>query len=150
MKKLLAGLVAIALFSGCKKDKEEDFTERDQQIIKQYIADHNLDAQSTTSGLHYVIETQGTGPQPSSDSDVRVKYKGYLPSGAIFDQSSSSGSKFNLTQVIKGWQEGIPKFKEGGSGILLIPSALGYGDRATGDIPANAVLIFEIDLLEVY
>jgi len=54
-----------------------------------------------------------------------------------------------LTNVIQGWQEGIPLFSEGGSGILLIPSALGYGNQSIGNIPANSVLIFEVTLINV-
>ena len=53
---------------------------------------------------------------------------------------------FPLSNVIQGWQEGIPLFSEGGSGVLLIPSALGYGGQAVGSIPANSVLIFEVSL----
>ena len=56
---------------------------------------------------------------------------------------------FPLSGVIQGWQEGIPLFKEGGSGILLIPSALGYGSQSVGSIPANSVLIFDINLIDV-
>ena len=66
-----------------------------------------------------------------------------------FDQSSSNGITFPLSGVIQGWQEGIPLFKEGGSGILLIPSALGYGSQSVGTIPANSVLIFDINLIDV-
>jgi FKBP-type peptidyl-prolyl cis-trans isomerase FkpA len=51
--------------------------------------------------------------------------------------------------VIQGWQEGIPLFSEGGSGILIIPSALGYGNQAIGNIPRNSVLIFEVNLIDV-
>jgi FKBP-type peptidyl-prolyl cis-trans isomerase len=54
-----------------------------------------------------------------------------------------------LQNVILGWTEGIPYFKEGGSGKLLIPSALAYGPNGTTGIPPNSVLIFEIELIEV-
>lgn len=148
MKKWMFVLLMPALLINCKKE-QEDFTARDQELIAQYIQDHNLDAQATASGLHYVIEEQGSGNFPTGSSNVTVKYKGYLTNGAIFDQSKDAGITFNLSQVIKGWQEGIPKFRAGGSGILLIPSALGYGGQARPDIPANSVLIFEIELKEV-
>ena len=86
--------------------------------------------------------------QPTSSSYVTVVYKGYLTDGNVFDQSKSTGLGISLTNVIKGWQEGIPYFKVGGKGKLLIPSALGYGAQTQGNIPANSVLIFDITLLD--
>jgi FKBP-type peptidyl-prolyl cis-trans isomerase FkpA len=86
---------------------------------------------------------------PNINSLVTVAYKGTLTDGTIFDQSSSSGATFPLSNVIQGWQEGIPLFSEGGSGILLIPSALGYGSQPVGNIPENSVLIFEVTLLNI-
>jgi FKBP-type peptidyl-prolyl cis-trans isomerase FkpA len=84
-----------------------------------------------------------------AESTVTVAYKGYLTDGTVFDESDSNGITFSLRNVIQGWQEGIPLFKEGGSGMLLIPSALGYGSSSQGQIPANSVLIFEITLIDV-
>jgi FKBP-type peptidyl-prolyl cis-trans isomerase FkpA len=72
-----------------------------------------------------------------------------LTDGSVFDQSNSAGVSFNLTSVIQGWQEGIPYFKKGGKGKLLIPSALGYGTQGTSGISPNSVLIFDINLLDV-
>jgi FKBP-type peptidyl-prolyl cis-trans isomerase FkpA len=80
---------------------------------------------------------------------VRVAYKGYFVDGSVFDESSEQGISFNLQQVIKGWTEGIPLFKEGGNGILLIPSALAYGTKDKGSVPANSVLLFDVKLIEV-
>jgi len=99
--------------------------------------------------LYYVVNNIGNGDIPDINSIVTVAYKGTLTDGTIFDQSGSGGATFPLSNVIQGWQEGIPLFSEGGSGILLIPSALGYGGQAVGSIPANSVLIFEVTLLNV-
>ena len=99
--------------------------------------------------MYYVINTNGNGNVPNINSIVTVAYKGTLTDGTIFDQSDASGLTFPLTNVIQGWQEGIPLFSEGGSGILLIPSALGYGNQSIGNIPANSVLIFEVTLINV-
>ncbi len=144
---LLTILILNVLFFSCKK--KVDQATSDDRIIKQYISDNNLNATATGSGLYYVISTQGTGAQPNSGSTVTVKYKGYLTNGTVFDQTGNSGASFGLGNVIKGWQEGIPLFKKGGKGMLLIPSALGYGDQAQGSIPANSVLIFDIELMDV-
>lgn len=150
MQKSIWAFVLLLCFSQCKKKETVDQVKADEEIIAKYIADHNLNAKATGSGLYYVIETQGNGTQPASNSSVRVNYKGYLTNGNVFDQSKAGGFSTKLTQVIKGWQEGIPYFKAGGKGILLIPSALGYGNQAQGKIPANSVLIFDIELLDVF
>ncbi len=153
--KIITGIISVfiialvSLIISCKKKKAKDQAKTDNDIITKYIADNKLNAQSTSDGLYYVITTQGTGAQPNASSNVTVNYKGYLTNGTVFDQSASTGLSFGLTSVIKGWQEGIPLFKKGGKGILLIPSALGYGDQASGSIPANSVLIFDITLINV-
>ncbi len=145
---LLISLVIVATCISCKKRKVSTQVKEDEKIITDYISNNGLNATATGSGLYYVISTEGTGQQPNSGSTVTVKYKGYLKDQSVFDQNTNGGT-FSLSGVIKGWQEGIPYFKKGGKGILLIPSALGYGDKATGKIPANSVLIFDIDLVNV-
>ncbi|MEJ6499819.1 MAG: FKBP-type peptidyl-prolyl cis-trans isomerase [Cryomorphaceae bacterium] len=144
---VLTLLSSIFIVSSCTKNFRS--TQLDEKIILQYISDNNLNAEPTGSGLYYVVDNYGNGDVPNIQSIVTVAYKGTLTDGTIFDQSGASGATFPLTHVIQGWQEGIPLFSEGGSGILLIPSALGYGNQAIGSIPANSVLIFEVTLLNV-
>ena len=147
MKKNFTFIILLLILISCKKKKTVDQAAIDQDIITSYISSHQLTATATGSGLYYVIKTQGTGANPGANSDVTVVYKGYLTTGTVFDQSSSAGININLASVIKGWQEGIPYFKKGGGkGILLIPSTLGYGSQATSSIPANSVLIFDVEL----
>lgn len=134
--------------SACKKD-EVDQRAIDDEIILKYIADHDYTATKTSSGLYYVIDVQGTGSYPTIDSTVTVAYVGKLANGGIFDQSNSLGATFPLANVIQGWKEGIPYFNEGGAGVLLIPSHLGYGEGGSASIPSNSVLIFEIELIDV-
>jgi FKBP-type peptidyl-prolyl cis-trans isomerase FkpA len=140
--------VAIGVvFTACKKKLTQE--EADEKIIKQYISDKGLNAKATGSGLYYVVDTEGTGANPNINSTVTVVYRGTLTNGTEFDKSSTSGATFLLSNVIKGWQEGIPLYKKGGKGKLLIPSALGYGNQSTGKIPASSVLIFDVELLDV-
>ncbi len=141
-------IVLIGSFA-CEKRRIKKQKEEDEKIIKDYISSHNLNATATGTGLYYVITSQGTGDKPTIASTVTVNYKGYLSDGKVFDQSSAAGATFPLTGVIKGWQEGIPYFNKGGKGMLLIPSALGYGSQAKSSIPANSVLIFDVELLNV-
>ena len=151
MKQLLSTLLVLTLFISCSKDTETvtDYTAKNEQEIKDYLAKNNLTAQRSTSGLYYIINEQGTGTQPSAASNVTVAYKGYFTNGNVFDQSKAEGISFGLNQVIKGWTEGIPYFKTGGSGVLLIPSHLGYGSTNNGPIPRGSVLIFDVKLISV-
>ena len=107
---------------------------------------------TTASGLKYVDLVTGTGAEAKAGMSVSVHYTGWLTNGTKFDSSKDSGTPFNFRlgagQVIKGWDEGVAGMKVGGKRKLTIPSELGYGTRGAGaDIPPNAVLIFEVELL---
>jgi FKBP-type peptidyl-prolyl cis-trans isomerase FkpA len=147
MKYLFALSILFMAFSSCKKDRRLQ-SEKDEDTIKQYISDHGLNATATGTGLYVVETTQGTGASCTKYSNVKVKYKGYYTSGEVFDESTA-GIEFNLQNVIAGWTEGIPHFQEGGEGILLIPSRLGYGENGSGTVPGNTVLIFDVKLIDV-
>ena len=127
----------------------DDYEAQNDAAILKYINDNNLNATKTASGLYYVINNEGTGERPTSTSNVTVDYKGYFLNGIVFDQSSSAGVSFGLNQVIAGWTEGIPYFKEGGDGILLIPYTLAYGENGNGFIPGYTPLVFDVKLISV-
>ena len=152
MKNTLFAL-ALVLFISCDNDKKTeediDFTAKNEADIKSYVEENNLTAVRSNSGLYYVIEEEGTGTQAVASSNVTVAYKGYFLNGSVFDQSDAEGITFGLNQVIAGWTEGITYFKEGGSGILLVPAHLGYGSRNYNGIPGGSVLIFEVSLISV-
>lgn len=145
----LALAALLLVFAGCKKKSAEEQAEIDDKLITDYLLAKGLLAEKAPSGLYYIIDQQGTGPECNSNSDVRVAYTGYFLDDEIFDGSNAQGITFNLNNVIEGWRLGIPYFREGGSGKLLIPSALAYGPSGSGSIPPNAVLVFDIELLEV-
>ena len=140
-------ILAMSLFS-CKKTSTDIQDKIDNDSIVNYLNQHSIQATKTTSGLYYIIEQQGTGMQVSSNNTVYMKYKAYLLNGTVFDESKV-GTTLTIPNTIKGWQEGIPKFKVGGKGKLFIPSKLGYGTEATGSIPANSVLIFDVEVIEI-
>ena len=152
MKSTLLALVSL-LFVSCLSDNEAskpvDYTVQNEKEIVDYIAKNKLTATKTDSGLYYVVNEAGTGAQPTASSNVTVAYKGYFTNGNIFDESKAEGISFGLSQVIKGWTEGIPFFKEGGNGVLLIPSHLGYGSNGSGPIPGGSVLVFNVKLIKV-
>ncbi|SDL47230.1 FKBP-type peptidyl-prolyl cis-trans isomerase [Kriegella aquimaris] len=142
-------IFVFTLFISCNDSEETDFAVKNEMEIQEYITANNLNAQKSATGLYYVVNEEGTGEQPTTASNVTVAYKGYFTDNSVFDQSGAEGISFNLQQVIAGWTEGITYFKEGGSGILLVPSALGYGSSSRAGIPGGSVLIFEVDLVEV-
>lgn len=148
MKYISLLLLTSCLFflSSCVK---EDISEED--LIKGYIENNNLDAKEGPGGLYYTMEREGTGIQPANIySEVTVSYVGRLINGSEFDRSGNTPFVSTLEQVIQGWQLGIPLFKVGGKGKLIIPSRLGYGSAGAGaSIPPNSVLVFDIELLDV-
>jgi FKBP-type peptidyl-prolyl cis-trans isomerase FkpA len=121
----------------------------DVEKIKKYITDNKLTATATPEGIYYVTEEAGLGVDyPRVNSSVLARYKGYLLDGNVFDDSKGAAVSFNLQQVIVGWTIGMQKFKKRSKGKLLIPSPYGYGGNAQGKIPANSVLIFDIELTD--
>ena len=149
MKINLLALLFIFFISCSNDDQPVDLVSLNNNEIQDYLAENNLQAEKSPSGLYYIIENEGTGERPTTTDQVRVVYKGYFTNGNVFDQSSSEGISINLQRVIRGWTEGITYFKEGGSGMLFIPSHLGYGPEDYMGIPGGSVLIFEINLIEV-
>lgn len=138
----------LLLMISCKK--EGDLKEIDDKIIRDYLAEANINAQRSKSGLYYLINVPGNFPKPSINSNVTVNYKGYLINNQVFDSTENNQPvTLPMTQVIEGWQEGLQLFGEGGKGMLFIPSHLGYGSAILPGIPANSVLIYEIHLIKV-
>ncbi len=139
----ILGIILYATLSfSCNKDQSAE----DREIIESYINDNGLNAvEFESTGLFYIIEKAGSSKHPSTNSSIKINYKGQLTNGSVFD--SNNGITFTLSNLIRGWQIGIPLIGEGGKIKLIIPSDLAYGSRATGDIPANSVLIFDIDLI---
>lgn len=107
---------------------------------------------TTASGLQYIELKNGTGEMPTDTSKVKVHYTGTLVDGTKFDSSVDRGEpiEFPVKGVIAGWTEALKLMKVGSKWKLFIPSELGYGERgAGGSIPPHAVLIFEVELLDV-
>ncbi len=106
-----------------------------------------------TTTLIIEDEKIGTGNEAKSGDTVTVHYVGTLTNGTIFDASRKRGDTgftfvLGKGEVIKGWDQGVLGMKVGGTRKLTIPSDLAYGNRAVGGvIPANATLIFEVELL---
>lgn len=107
---------------------------------------------TTPSGLQYEVLREGSGPKPSATSTVEVHYEGRLLNGNVFDSSYQRKQtiSFPLNRVIPGWTEGLQLMPTGAKYRLFIPSELGYGANGAGaDIPPNATLIFDVELISI-
>jgi len=113
------------------------------------------DGTKTADGLQYWDIKVGTGATAAAGQSAKVHYTGWLTNGKKFDSSVDRGEPFTVeplgsAPVIKGWNEGIIGMKVGGKRQLRIPPELAYGTRGyPGVIPANATLIFDVQLLSV-
>ena len=117
--------------------------------LKQIIpAGQRICNAKTPSGLGTLQLRPGTAARAAASDGVRVNYIGYLAaSGEVFDQGM--GIEFPVQGVIPGFSEGLLTMGKGGVSRLCIPAALGYGARATGPIPANADLVFQVELVDI-
>lgn len=106
---------------------------------------------TTASGLQYKIITEGKGKKPKDKDFVEVHYKGTLTDGTEFDSSykRNETAKFPVEGVIPGWTEALKLMSEGSKWSLVIPSELAYGERGRPGIPANSVLLFEVELIKI-
>jgi len=143
-----------------RKQQEEALAQQAGQLsadsltINEYLATNNIEAQTTDSGLRYVIEEEGSGVQPSAGDSVFVHYRGKLLDGTQFDSSYDRdtgpfGFVLGQQAVIPGWDEGIALLNEGAKATLYIPSPLAYGPQSMGPIAANSILIFDVELVDV-
>ena len=103
------------------------------------------------SGIQYRVITEGSGDMPTIDDTIEVHYKGTLVNGEEFDSSYQRNmtAVFPLNGVIPGWQEVLPLMSVGSTWEVIIPPDLAYGERGSGRIGPNEVLIFEINLIDI-
>jgi len=142
--------LVVGAISSCKKDSYDPEKQAavDDGLIKDFIAKNSIAAVKHSSGLYYQIINPGSGALVSVSNTVSVGYEGRLLNGNIFDKSAQIS--FPLSNVITGWQIGIPLIKRGGKIRLIIPSVLAYGNKSPStDIPKNSVLDFTVDLINV-
>jgi FKBP-type peptidyl-prolyl cis-trans isomerase len=131
----------------------EKASTREKEVGAPYLAKMAKDpkAKKTPSGAIVIPEQEGTGPTPKETDKVKVNYTGTLVNGNVFDSSQGRGpAEFPLNQVVKCWTEALQMMKVGGKAKVICPSQLAYGDRGNPPvIPGNAVLTFEVELLDI-
>ncbi len=160
IKKLLGTLLLVcAVFSnfvGFAQDQKAI----DDKILTEYFAKNHIKATKTPSGLYYTITKKGSGENAKPGQQVSMNYLGKFLDGKQFDENVDENYKpvngrtaFNFTlgvgQVIKGWDEGVQLLNPGCRAVLYLPSGIAYGPNARGPIPANAILIFNVELLSI-
>ena len=102
---------------------------------------------TTASGLQYKVLTPGTGPSPTDTDVALVNYEGKLLDGKTFDKSQQP-TPFPVTGVVPGFSEGLKLMAKGAKYRFWIKPGLAYGEKATGPIPANSTLVFDVELLD--
>lgn len=105
---------------------------------------------TSSSGLRYRIVSKGKGRKPTAQDELYVKYKGYFADGTIFDHRIDGPAIFHLRNLIPGMAEGLMMLGVGGKATLYIPSRIAYGEEGTTRIPPQKMLIFEVELIDIY
>lgn len=139
-----------SFFEEKEKEKYAEIVEQGETFLAENKKKEGV--KTTESGLQYKVIKEGTGEKPKASDRVKVHYKGTLIDGTKFDSSYDRGqpATFGVSQVIKGWTEGLQLMKEGAKWELYIPYNLGYGARGAGqDIKPFSTLIFEVELIEI-
>jgi len=152
---MIAPLAAVMMACGGETETTETTTEPEvveltvDEEITQYLTENGWDGVRDASGMYVVTDSAGVGEErPVVTDSVKIFYQGFLLDGTNFDGTGEAPATFLLTDLIQGWQIGIPMFGKGGGGKLIIPSDLAYGDRDNGQIPGGSTLMFEIQLVD--
>ncbi len=133
--------------------------ELDEKLLKEYFAKNNIKPLQTESGLYYTITKKGEGDNAAKGQVVSVNYTGKTLDGKVFDSSTDPSFghvqplqfKLGQGQVIAGWDEGLTLMNKGAVGVLYIPSYLAYGEYSPDlkKIPKNAILVFDVELVDI-
>jgi FKBP-type peptidyl-prolyl cis-trans isomerase len=126
---------------------------REKKVGAEYLAKMSKEkgAKKTASGAIVITQKEGTGATPTAADKVKVNYTGTLVSGRVFDASARHGgpAEFPLNGVIKCWTEALQLMKVGGKAKVVCPSEIAYGPNGNPSIPGNAVLTFEVELVDI-
>jgi FKBP-type peptidyl-prolyl cis-trans isomerase FkpA len=152
-------LVLIDVITKAEKDKAQAEVEakfisvqnKAQEAVKNYTGGSLAGVTTTASGLKILVEDKGAGAAITPGEQVKVHYYGCLTNGTMFDNSYQRGEAYpfpaGVGQMIPGFDEGVMMLNRGGKALLFIPSKLGYGDQAAGQIPPNSELVFYIEVM---
>jgi FKBP-type peptidyl-prolyl cis-trans isomerase len=114
--------------------------------LRTYLGNAGITATEDARGFFYNIQAPGDSVKPNACANITINYVGRLTNGNQFD--GRNGITFDLDNLITGWRQGVPLIGKGGKITLYLPPSLGYGNQPRTGIPANSILIFNIDLLD--
>jgi len=144
-------------YKKAQEDHKSLQAQKDDEIISQYLKKNKLNYIKSPAGVYIVIHEEGFDDSPVKGQKVTVNYTGKLLDGKVFDSNVDPQFKhvqpFTFTllanQVIKGWDDAISMLRRKSKATLYIPSPLAYGSKSPSpDIPANSILVFDIEILD--
>lgn len=148
MKQLLF-LTLLGLFMcSCNRYSEEE-TQQFDKIIANYVEENQLQMVKSESGLYYQILEKGSGTTIKPTAIIKTRYTGSLLSGEVFDNQPEP-VELTLQKLMHGWREIAYYIHVGGKVKMIVPPQLGYGNRKMGDIPKDAIMIFELEITDAY
>lgn len=140
-------MITLLLVTGCQTYSDADKEGFDKQI-SEYLKKKGIECTKSPSGLYYKIIEPGEGEYIQFQDVVSFSYKGYFLNGEVFDHEKKP-VEFKVKDLIGAWKEIMLELKPGAKAFLVAPPQLGYGDHQLDDIPANSILVFEMDIHEV-
>jgi len=148
MNKFTIAAIGLSLLSACATAPKEPMTAAGPDFLVRNASVKRV--VTTASGLQYFVLKAGpkTGRSPVDGDTVTFDYEGKLTSGETFDSSFARGRPLTggVGDFVPGFTEALKMMRPGDEWIVWIPPVLGYGERATGSIPANSVLRFKLAL----
>lgn len=153
MRVLYFCLLFVVAFSSCR-DKEIRQHEADILAIENYLNQQGITAERDPAAdffYSFFVKNDNSYTPPRDEGlTLEVLYKAYLLDGTVVEDTRSTPVRVALDQSIYGWRLALPLMSKGDRMLLLLPSRLAYGTESSGLIPANSILVFEIELLEIY
>lgn len=148
MKYCLLFLLVGLMVTSCNDYSDKDMQSFDDKIAS-YVKKNKLEMIKSDSGLYYTIHEKGEGDSIKGDALISAIYTGRLLNGKIFDKQNKP-TEMKLKDLIHGWREVAFYMNSGGKATIIVPPQLGYGSRKMNDIPKNSILIFDIEIVDVY
>jgi FKBP-type peptidyl-prolyl cis-trans isomerase FkpA len=131
------------LFSACgdmySPEEQKEFDAK----IEKFIQEKGWQMERSESGLYFELKEEGNGKPIPLDAQIYVTYSGRLLNGKLFDESGAEPRVFRANQLIEGWREALLMMEEGSSARIIVPPHLAYKKASKGDIPADAILVFD-------
>lgn len=148
MKNIFLILLSIVFFTSCGKYSEKEIKAFDAEIAS-YVKKNKLDMEQSESGLYYKVHEEGEGAPIRQTAILSAIYTGRLLNGEVFDEQKTP-MELTLSNLIHGWREVVYYLRPGGKATIIVPPQLGYGKQKLPKVPENSILIFDIEIVDVY